>query len=87
MCPVIIKISEYNEKMDNGVSCHTNSFYTHKKGYKMCAHVYFASYDDAKGTHLSMFLYVMKGRHDDELTWSLKGTFYIKLLNQLSDSQ
>ena len=87
VCPVIIKMSEYNEKVDNGVSWCTDSFYTHNKGYKMCARVYPAGYDVAKGTHLSMFLYVMRGRHDDELTWPLKGTFDIKLLNQLSDSE
>ena len=87
VCPVIIKMPEYNEKVDNSVSWRTNSFYTHNKGYKMCARVYPGGYDDARGTYLSMFLYVMKGKHDDELTWPLKGTFDVKLLNQLSDGE
>ena len=29
----------------------------------------------------------MKGSHDDELTWPLRGKFDIKLLNQISDSE
>ena len=29
----------------------------------------------------------MKGPHDDELTWPLRGKFEIKLLNQISDSE
>jgi len=29
----------------------------------------------------------MKGPHDDELTWPLKGKFEVKLLNQISDCE
>jgi len=29
----------------------------------------------------------MKGPHDDEVKWPLRGKFEIKLLNQISDSQ
>ena len=44
-------------------------------------------YVDGKGTHLSVYLCLMKGPHDDELTWPLRGKFEIKLLNQISDSE
>ena len=87
VCPVIIKVSEFNKKVDNDISWYTDSFYTHNEGYKMCVRVYPAGYDIGKGTHLSMFLYVMRGIHDDTLTWPLRGTFDIKLLNQISDSE
>ena len=86
-CPVIIKVSEFNKKVDNDISWYTDSFYTHNEGYKMCVRVYPAGCDIGKATHLSMFLYVMRGIHDDELTWPLKGMFDIKLLNQISDSE
>ena len=65
----------------------SDSFYTHNKGYKMCLRVDAAGHGKAKGTHLSVFLYLMKGPHDDELTWPLRGEFEIKLLNQISDSE
>ena len=53
----------------------------------MCLCVYAAGYGDDKGTHLSVFLHVMKGPRDDELTWPLRvRKFEIKLLNQISDS-
>ena len=42
-------------------------------------------YGEGEGTHLSVFLYLMKGSHDDEVTWPLRGKFGIKLLNQISD--
>ena len=86
-CSVIFKMSQYNNKKDNNVSWYSDSFYTHNKGYKMCLCVDAAGYDDDKGTHLSVFLNLMKGPHDDELTWPLRGKFEIKLLNQISDSE
>ena len=36
---------------------------------------------------LSVYLCLMKGSHDDELTWPLRKDFEIKLLNQISDHQ
>ena len=44
------------------------SILTTIKGYKMCLRGDAAGSGDGKGTHLSMFLYLMKGSHDDELT-------------------
>ena len=34
---------------------------------------------------LSVYLCLMKGPHDDELTWPLREDFEIKLLKQISD--
>ena len=38
-------------------------------------------------THMSVFLSLMKGPHDDELTWPLRGRFKVKLFNQINDSE
>ena len=53
----------------------------------MCLCVYPAGDGDGEGTHLSVFLNLMKGLHDDELTWPLRGMFEVKLLNQISDCE
>ena len=53
----------------------------------MCLRVDAAGNSDGEGTHLSVYLYLMKGLHDDELTWPLRGKFEIKLLNQISNSE
>ena len=87
VCPVTIKMEEYNDKKVNKIQWCSDSFYTHNKGYKMCLRVDAAGYGDGEGTHLSWFLYLMKGSHDDELTWPLRGKFEIKLLNQISDNE
>ena len=87
VCPVTIRMPEFNSKKKNKVQWHSDPFYTHNKEYKMCFRIDAAGNSDGTGTHLSWFLFLMKGPHDDELTWPLRGKFEIKLLNQISDSE
>jgi len=86
-CPGLWKMSGFNETRKRRIEWYSDPFYTHNKGYKMCLCVFVAGYGDGEGTHLSVSLCVMKGPHDDELTWPLRGKFKIKLLNQISDSE
>ena len=86
-CPVTIKMSEYSIKRKDAIQWFSDPFYTHNKGYKMCLRVDAFGLCDGKGSHLSAWLYLMKGPRDDELTWPLRGEFEIKLLNQISDSE
>ena len=85
VCPVILCIADIHE--EKSILCSYSAFYSHDKGYKMCLRVYPAGNGSGKDTHLSAYLYLMKGPHDDELTWSLRGKFEVKLLNQISDCE
>ena len=87
VCPVTIKMTECKHKKENSIQWYSDPFYTHNNGYKMCLRIDAAGYGVDKGTHLSVFLYLMKGPHDDELTWPLRGNFEVKLLNQISDNE
>ena len=84
MCPVVLKIPEFSKEKGR---LYSNSFYSHTKGYSMCLCIHPAGLKSGKGTHLSVFLHLMKGPHDDELTWPLRGKFEIKILNQFIDSE
>ena len=86
VCPVIMKVSDFNRSKETEEIWRSDSFYTHDNGYNMCMHVYPAGHHFGKGNHLSWCLFLMKGPHDDKLTWPLKEKFEIKLLNQISDS-
>ena len=68
VCPVTIKMTKYKDKKEIAQQWYSDPFYTHNKGYKMCLNVDAAGNGDGKGTHLSVFLFLMKGPHDDELT-------------------
>ena len=84
--PVVAQMSGYDKMMENKARWYSEPFNTNNNGYMMCLSSDAAGHKDGngKGTHLSVFL---KGSHDDELTWPLKGKFEVKLLNQISDSE
>ena len=87
VCPVTIKMTKYKDKKENKIDWYSDPFYTHNQGYKMYFCVYPSGDGNGEGTDLSVYLYLMKGPHDDELTWPLRGKFEIKMLNQISDSE
>ncbi|XP_065902531.1 TNF receptor-associated factor 5-like [Dysidea avara] len=62
-------------------------FYSHSKGYKLYLRLIPAGIGSGKGTHLSIYLYLTSGPHDNELSWPLRGGFCLKLLNQISDCE
>jgi len=84
---VTIKMSEYSIKKNNKIDWYSDYFYSHNKGYSVSLNVFAAGHGDGEDSHLSVFLYLMKGPHDDELTWPLRGEFEIKLLNQIGNSE
>jgi len=100
VCPVIVKMAGFAAVKENEEKWFSDPFYTHNKGYKVCLCVDtdgfkdgdIESMDDSESSdggsnvYLSVFLYLMKGPHDDELTWPLRGELKVKLLNQISDS-
>ena len=56
-------------------------FYSHIGGYKMCISVD-ANGSTGKGTHISVFLHIMRGEYDDTLKWPFHGEVTVQLLNQ-----
>ena len=87
--PVTLKMSNLSEKINNKEQWYSSPFFAFDGGYQMCLKVYAAGHDTGEGTHLSVYIHLMKGPHDDKLQqsgyWPLRGTFTIKLLNQVSD--
>ena len=91
--PVIIKMPYFKQELSTiqPIVWFSEPFFAFEEGYKMCLKVYPAGYGDGEGTHVSVYLYLMKGPHDDKLEqsghWPLRGTFTIELLNQLNDKR
>ena len=62
-------------------------FYTSaKNGYKLQLKVYANGDRSGAGTHLSLFVYLMKGEHDDKLSWPFNDNITVQLLNWRSDN-
>ena len=79
------KVEEYCERKDSSDKTFSPAFYTSPGGYKMCIRVDANGNGDGKGTHISMFAYLMRGENDDHLPWPFTGTVTVELLNQLED--
>ena len=83
--PVVFKLNDFSDLQDDDEDWHSAPFYTHPGGYRMCLRVYTNGSSDVRGTHLSCYVYLMKGCNDEQLEWPFRGTVHISLLNQLQD--
>ena len=87
-CPLwVIKMEGVQEKKEKNEAWFSDPVYSHFGGYKMCLKVYANGNGDGKGSHVSVFAYLMQGDNDDKLKWPFKGTIKVSLLNQLEDGQ
>ena len=84
---VTVRITEVEYKKMHNIKWHSDPFYTHERGYRMCLHVIISGAGDNPGNHISVFLYLMKEQYDNTLKWPLVGIFQIELLNQKMDEE
>ncbi|XP_064385383.1 TNF receptor-associated factor 4-like [Halichondria panicea] len=56
--------------------------YTHPQGYKICLGVVANGHEESRGTHVSVFVFFMKGEYDDFLPWPFRGSILIQLVDQ-----
>ena len=80
------KLTNFNKHKNADDTFYSPAFYTRPGGYKMCLRVDANGEGEGKGTHVSVFAYLMKGENDDYLTWPFTGKGTIELLNQLEDN-
>jgi len=90
VAPVIFKFPGFTKKMMTTERWQGDPFFAFWRGYKMHFSVYPGGNGEGEGTHLSLYLHLMKGPYDDRLEqsgyWPLRGTFKIELLDQLNDN-
>ena len=80
---IMINFEQHKTDCDQWYS---QPFYTHPRGYKMCLNVSANGWRKVKGTHVSVYAYLMRGEFDDHLKWPFQGHVTIAMLNQLEDN-
>ena len=85
--PWVVKMEGFLEKKENDEEWYSDPVYSHFGGYKMCLKVYANGDDDGEGTHVSVYIHLMRGDNDNNLKWPFTGTIKVSLLNQLEDGQ
>ena len=81
LVPFNVTMTDFKMKKFWNSPWYSPPFYTHPRGYKMCLNVYANGNGDGEGSHVSVFLYMMKGEYDDSLKWPFLGDITIQLLN------
>ena len=89
VAPVIMKMPNFTELLQKKLPYWNSSrFFTFERGHQMALKVYVTNYFTE--IELKFTLYLIKGPYDNELDnlgfFPLKGTFFVQILNQLSDT-
>ena len=61
---------------------HSEPFYTHHGGYKLLMQLFTNGSGSGKGTHLSVFVCIMRGENDDILQWPFRGRVTVQAYNR-----
>ena len=80
IAPMVLEMPDFDKHRNNNVEWLSGPFFAFEGGYVMRLSVHAAGYGDGEGTHLSVFLLLMKGPHDDKLEWPMRGQYAINLI-------
>ncbi|XP_015222136.2 TNF receptor-associated factor 2 [Lepisosteus oculatus] len=83
----IWKITDFTRRRQDAVAgrapaLFSPAFYSSKYGYKMCLRLYLNGDGTGRGTHLSLFFVVMRGKNDALLKWPFSQKVTLMLLDQ-----
>ncbi len=64
------------------LSLYSPPFYTSAHGYRVCLRAYLNGDGTGRGTHVSLYIVIMKSEYDDLLTWPFAHEVTLSLINQ-----
>ncbi len=81
----ILTMTDFKQYKANDTYWWSPPVYTHHQGYKICLRVDANGNGIGKGTHVSVYVYFMRGEFDDSLKWPFRGVISYQLLDQVND--
>jgi TNF receptor-associated factor 4 len=75
-------MTDFEKYQMDGDDWYSPHFYTHPNGYKVSLRVDANGSGTGKGTHLSVYVHLVRGEFDDQLKWPFHGKITIKLVDQ-----
>jgi len=84
---LIWKINQFQSRLTDAITgkvraLHSAPCFTSKYGYKFCLRLYLHGDGMGRGTHLSLFLVIMKSEYDNILEWPFQKKVKFTLINQ-----
>lgn len=82
------KVNELNRRtrearMGRTLSLYSPPFYTSPHGYRVCLRAYLNGDGTGRGTHVSLYIVIMRSEYDDLLTWPFSHHVNLSLINQV----
>ena len=85
--PIEFTMQEFEQHRKTDNLWHSPSFYTHSHGYRMRLRVIANGLCAYRGTHVSLFVHIMRGEFDSYLKWPFRGNVTLQLLNRFSNKR
>ena len=78
-------MSQYSTHKKSNDQWYSPPFYTGPGGFKICIRVDANGWGYGAGTHVSVYVHLMRGEYDSRLVWPFRGDIAIQLANHSSD--
>ena len=78
-------LTGFAKKKDDNALFIGSTFYSSQKGYHMRIELCANGDGTGKGTHVSSYVRILKGKYDDEINWPFVANITCEILNQLED--
>ena len=83
--PFIVNVTNFTDYKKLNAEYYSAPFYSSSNGYKMQLKIYANGVGKGEGTHVSVYVYLMKGANDSRLKWTFTADISIHLLNWRED--
>ena len=83
--PVQTVMSNFNSDKNSDEEWYSPSFLSHPNGYVMCVRIAANGEGVGQGTYLSLYIHLMAGKNDDNLSWPFRGEVKVQLINRRDD--
>ena len=83
--PFYFSLSNVDHYRTNDLIYCSEPFYSRPGGYKMRMKVYPNGVNDHRGTHVSVYVGILRGEFDDQLCWPFDGSITIEVYNRTTE--
>ena len=85
--PPSFVVKDFTRRRSSANSVYSSlPFYSHIQGYKLALGVVVNGWGVGKGSHVSVFLFLLRGEYDNNLSWPFQADIKLQLVNQMQDS-
>ena len=85
--PFIVNVTNFTDYKKLNAKYYSAPFYSSSNGYKMQLCVVANGEGECEGTHVSVYVCLMKGTNDNKVKWPFTGDISVHLLNWREDKE